>query len=43
VIVTINAMGTHPNIAQSIRDKEADYILAVKDVSSGCKLIQGSD
>jgi predicted transposase YbfD/YdcC len=31
VIVTIDAMGTHPNIAQSIRDKEADYILAVKD------------
>ena len=34
VIVTIDAMGTHPNIAQSIRDKEADYILAVKDSQS---------
>ena len=31
VIVTIDAMGTHPNIAQAIRDQEADYILAVKD------------
>jgi predicted transposase YbfD/YdcC len=31
VIVTIDAMGTHANIAQAIRDKEADYILAVKD------------
>lgn len=30
-IVTIDAMGTHGNIAQSIRDKEADYVLAVKD------------
>ncbi|KAF0167159.1 MAG: putative transposase [Rhodocyclaceae bacterium] len=31
VIVTIDAMGTHANIAQAIRDKEADYVLAVKD------------
>ena len=30
-IVTIDAMGTHANIAQVIRDKEADYVLAVKD------------
>lgn len=31
VIVTIDAMGTHGNIAQSIRDREADYVLCVKD------------
>lgn len=31
VIVTIDAMGTHSNIAQAIRDKEADYVLAVKN------------
>ena len=31
VIVTIDAMGTHANIAHAIRDKEADYVLAVKD------------
>ena len=31
VIVTIDAMGTHSNIAQAIRDQEADYVLAVKD------------
>ena len=31
VIVTIDAMGTHSHIAQLIRDKEADYVLAVKD------------
>ena len=31
VIVTIDAMGTHTNIARAIRDKEADYVLAVKD------------
>ncbi len=31
VIVMIDAMGTYPNIAQSIRNQEADYILAVKD------------
>lgn len=31
VIVTIDAMGTHSNIAQAICDKEADYVLAVKD------------
>jgi len=30
-IVTIDAMGTHANIAQAIRDKQADYVLAVKD------------
>ena len=30
-IVTIDAMGTHSNIAQAIRDKGADYVLAVKD------------
>jgi len=29
-IVTIDAMGTHSNIAQSIRDKKADYVLLVK-------------
>ena len=31
MIVTIDAMGMHNNIAQLIRDKEADYALAVKD------------
>ena len=31
VIVTIDAMGTHSNVAQAIRDKQADYVLAVKD------------
>lgn len=31
VIVTIDAMGPHANIAQAIRDKGADYVLAVKD------------
>lgn len=30
-IVTIDAMGTQTNIAQTIRDRGADYILAVKD------------
>ena len=30
-IVTLDAMGTHSNIAQLIRDQEADYVLAVKD------------
>lgn len=30
-IVTIDAMGTQPNIAQAIRDRHADYILSVKD------------
>ena len=30
-IVTIDAMGTQPNIAQAIRDREAEYILSVKD------------
>ena len=29
-IVTIDAMGTQANIAQAIRDKKADYVLAVK-------------
>ena len=31
VIVTLDAMGTHSNIARLIRDKDADYVLAVKD------------
>ena len=31
MIVTIDAMGTHSNIAQAIRSKDADYVLAVKD------------
>lgn len=30
-IVTIDAMGTQANIAQAIRDRGADYLLAVKD------------
>lgn len=30
-IVTIDAMGTQATIAQSIRDRGADYVLAVKD------------
>jgi predicted transposase YbfD/YdcC len=30
-IITIDAMGTQTNIAQTIRDKKADYVLAVKD------------
>jgi len=30
-IVTIDAMGTQPNIAQAIRHRGADYILSVKD------------
>lgn len=30
-IVTIGAMGTHANVAQAIRDRKADYVLAVKD------------
>lgn len=30
-IVTLDAMGTYGHIAQVIRDKEADYVLAVKD------------
>lgn len=30
-IVTIDAMGTQPNIAQAIRDRGAEYILSVKD------------
>ena len=30
-IITIDAMGTQPNIAQAIRHRGADYILAVKD------------
>jgi predicted transposase YbfD/YdcC len=29
-IVTIDAMGTQPSIAQAIRDQQADYVLAVK-------------
>jgi hypothetical protein len=30
-LVSIDAMGCHPNIAQSILDAKADYLLAVKD------------
>ncbi|ECD2402382.1 ISAs1 family transposase [Salmonella enterica subsp. enterica serovar Newport] len=30
-IVTIDAMGTQPNIAESIRERRADYVLAVKN------------
>lgn len=30
-IVTIDVMGTQPNIAQAIRDRGADYILSLKD------------
>ena len=30
-IVTIDAIGTQPSIAQAIRDRGADYILSVKD------------
>lgn len=30
-IVTLDAMGTQANIAQAIRDRGADYVLAVKD------------
>lgn len=30
-IVTIDAMGTQPSIAQAIRDRRTDYILSVKD------------
>lgn len=30
-IVTIDAMGTQATIAQAIRDRDADYVLAVKD------------
>ena len=30
-IVTIDAMGTQPNIAQAIRNRGADYILSLKD------------
>jgi predicted transposase YbfD/YdcC len=30
-IVTIDAMGTQPSIAQAIRDRGAEYILSVKD------------
>jgi predicted transposase YbfD/YdcC len=30
-IVTIDAMGTQVNIAQAVRDRGADYVLAVKD------------
>jgi predicted transposase YbfD/YdcC len=30
-IVTIDAMGTQANIAEAIRDRGADYVLAVKD------------
>jgi hypothetical protein len=30
-IVTLDAMGTQASIAQAIRDRGADYVLAVKD------------
>lgn len=30
-IVTIDALGTQPSIAQAIRDRQAGYVLAVKD------------
>lgn len=30
-IVTIDAMGTQPSIAQAIRDRRADYVLAIKE------------
>ena len=30
-VVTIDAMGTQPNIAQAIRDRGAHYVLSVKD------------
>ena len=30
-LVTIDAMGTQPSIAQAIRDRGADYILSLKD------------
>ena len=30
-IVTIDAMGTQPNIAQAIQERGADYVLSVKD------------
>src|SRR5207302_7367108 len=30
-LVSIDAMGCNPNIAQSILDAKADYLLAVKD------------
>jgi predicted transposase YbfD/YdcC len=30
-LVSIDAIGCNPNVAQSILDAEADYLLAVKD------------
>lgn len=30
-VVTVDAMGTQPNIAGSIRERQADYVLAVKN------------
>jgi predicted transposase YbfD/YdcC len=36
-IVTIDAMGCQKNIAQTIRDEKADYILCVKDNQSNLK------
>lgn len=36
-IVTIDAMGTQPSIAQAIRDRQADYVLAVKENQSQLK------
>lgn len=34
-IVTIDAMGTQPSIAQAIRERGAEYVLAVKDNQPG--------
>ncbi len=41
-IVTIDAMGCQKNIAAAIADKEADYILALKE-NQGCLLRQTKD
>jgi predicted transposase YbfD/YdcC len=34
-VVTIDAMGTQPEIAQTIVDQQADYVLALKENQSG--------
>ncbi|BCX82111.1 transposase [Methylomarinovum caldicuralii] len=34
-VVTLDAMGTDPKIAKAIRDRGADYVLAVKDNQKG--------
>ncbi|BCX82216.1 transposase [Methylomarinovum caldicuralii] len=34
-VVTLDAMGTDPKIAKAIRDRGADYVLAVKDNQQG--------